>query len=365
MSGQPRILLVHLFANGDCLYATTVARQIRQDHPGCRLTWAIAGYCKNIILNNPDIDEVLVIEEITYANWEQHRKDFFRNVRRMKRDGRFDVIVFTQIVDGNLSYYDQCLRSAIFRCYGKPVTVPVQAVLRLTEEEMDRVREFVAVHRLSDYRQVILFEFSPRSQQANFTAARALAIAKQVTANPSVAAVLSSQSKNEINDPRIVDGSVLSLRETAWLSNFCTLLVGCSSGVSWSTMSDAGKRLPMVQVLDPNAYWLNSVVNDHQRFGLPVDHIIEMDDSSPERITQCVVKIVEEGFEEAKPVYHTVMPVQFRITRGILVSLLAKGNIRGAVRHIAINVGLFGWRPKLVRSIVLGLITFPVKWIRR
>lgn len=365
MDNQPRILLIHLFANGDCLYATTVARQIKQDYPGCHLTWAIAAYCKNIIYNNPYVDDILVVEEINYGNWEQHRKDFMRRIEDLKQAGKFDSVFFTQIVDENLANYDQCLRSAIFRCYGHPITVPVQPVLKLTGEEMNRVREFVALHKLSAYEHVILVEFSPRSGQADFSAETAISIARKITGNHSAAVILSSQSKNEVVDPGIIDGSILSLRETAWLSNFCTLLLGCSSGITWATTSDAGKRLPMIQVLDPNAYWLNSVVNDHKRFGLPVDHIIEMTDSSPEKIAQCITMVVEKGFDKAQITYHTSLPVQFRITRGILVSLLAKGNLRGAFRHIAINIGLFGLRPKLLKSIVLGIITFPQKWIYR
>ena len=37
-----KVSLVQLDANGDCLYATTIARQIKQDYPGCHLTWWIS-----------------------------------------------------------------------------------------------------------------------------------------------------------------------------------------------------------------------------------------------------------------------------------------------------------------------------------
>ncbi|MEO7049339.1 MAG: hypothetical protein ABI091_28810, partial [Ferruginibacter sp.] len=58
-SPQKNILLVQLFSNGDCLYATAIARQIKNDFPGCKLSWAIASFCKNIIAHNPYVDEVL------------------------------------------------------------------------------------------------------------------------------------------------------------------------------------------------------------------------------------------------------------------------------------------------------------------
>ena len=57
-----KILLVHLYSNGDCLYATAVAKQIKHDFPGCHLTWAIARFCKSIISNNPYVDEVMEID---------------------------------------------------------------------------------------------------------------------------------------------------------------------------------------------------------------------------------------------------------------------------------------------------------------
>ena len=56
---KKRIALVQLFSNGDCLYATTVARQIKTDYPGCYLAWVIAGFCKNILDENPFVDEVI------------------------------------------------------------------------------------------------------------------------------------------------------------------------------------------------------------------------------------------------------------------------------------------------------------------
>lgn len=62
--GQFKILLVQLYSNGDCLYATAVARQIKQDHPDAHLTWAIADFCKQIIHANPYVDDVLIVHTV-------------------------------------------------------------------------------------------------------------------------------------------------------------------------------------------------------------------------------------------------------------------------------------------------------------
>ena len=62
MTGQDsspnRILLGHLISNGDCLYATAIAQQIKRDFPGSHLTWAVSSFCRKIIEENPFVDEI-------------------------------------------------------------------------------------------------------------------------------------------------------------------------------------------------------------------------------------------------------------------------------------------------------------------
>jgi ADP-heptose:LPS heptosyltransferase len=360
--GEPdKILLIQLYSNGDCLYATSVAKQIKQDYPGCHLTWAIADYCKDIIANNPYVDERLIIKDINHSNWKQYLEKFKQQVNQWKHEKRFDKIVFTQILDSNFSNYDYCIRSSIFRGYDRQITVDIQPVLELTEDEKNQVDDFAKKNLFQNYSQIILVEFSPRSGQANFPVESALSLAKRLVADPSIAVILSSnQPINDIHKS-IIDGSVLSLRQTAHLSKYCTLLIGCSSGITWVTTSTAGKKLPMVQILNPNAYWFNPVINDHARFGLPTDYIIELSDSvSEEIIFTCVSEIIKHGFENAKKLYQTEMPLQFRITRGIICYLLGKGKVRSAFKHIKINLKLFGWNFGLIKSIFLGVTTFPI-----
>ena len=56
--------MVQLYSNGDCLYATTVARQIKNDYPDCHITWAIASFCKDIINLNPFVDDVRIVDDV-------------------------------------------------------------------------------------------------------------------------------------------------------------------------------------------------------------------------------------------------------------------------------------------------------------
>lgn len=55
-ASQKRILLGQLGSYGDCLYATTVARQIKQDFPGSTLTWAVGSMYADVLDQNPHDD---------------------------------------------------------------------------------------------------------------------------------------------------------------------------------------------------------------------------------------------------------------------------------------------------------------------
>jgi len=360
MNAPKKILLIQLFSNGDCLYATAVARQIKQDDPSCHLIWVIADYCKNIIANNPFVDEIFIIKDINHNNWKRYWKGFQHQIRDLKLKEKIDKVVFTQIIDSNYANYDYCIRSAIFRGYEKPLQVPIQPVLRLTEEEKKNVEQFVSLHRLSSFHHVILLEFSPKSGQSKFSLEAAISVVEKFNNDNSIVFIFSASGVIPANNHSVIDASKLSLREIAHLSRYCTLLIGCSSGTTWVTTSDAGKQLPMVQVLDSNAYWFNSVVNDHKRFGLPVDHIIEIGDSNEEVIYRCIHTIIKENFSSARLAYHQDFKMQFRITRGIISYLLGKGKIKFVIRHIRINFKLFGWNIRLLKSIFLGITTFPV-----
>ena len=59
---KKNIALVHLASNGDILYATAIARQIKEiDFPNCNLTWVVSSSGKKILENNPYVDEIIEI----------------------------------------------------------------------------------------------------------------------------------------------------------------------------------------------------------------------------------------------------------------------------------------------------------------
>src|SRR5579871_900515 len=208
MNSTPKILLIQLFSNGDCLYATTVAKQIKHDYPECHLTWAIADYCKTIIDKNPFIDDRIIIKDINHANWKNHWKNFQSQWDQWIKEKKFDKIYFTQIIDSNFANYDYCLRSSIFKGYDRPITVDIQPILNLSNEEIELVDEFALRNKLTAYSHVILMEFAHRSGQANFSAEKALRIAQRLTLQQNVAVIFSSNTSIHANNHAIIDGSI-------------------------------------------------------------------------------------------------------------------------------------------------------------
>lgn len=362
MNQVRKILLVQLYSNGDCLYATAVAKQIKQDYPGCHLTWAIASFCKNIIANNPYVDEVMEIASVKKNDVAAFRK-FRRHVSKLKRNGVYDEVFITHNMDKNHAYYDGCIRSSIFRAYPHRVNVDITPVLKLKGEELNRVKDFVEMHQISEYRNVVLFEFSPLSGQLNITRQMAMGIAEYIVSLGDTAVILSSANKVEHPNKAIVDGSTLSLRETAALTHFCTLLLGCSSGITWISTSEAAKQLPMIQLLNPFTTWVNPISRDFSRFGLPVENVIEILDLDTEKIQNCL-RLAMINFNEAKEKYNEPVPLHFKTTRSIVYNLLCYLEFGAIVKHIKVNTSVYGHRLDFYKELSLGFITAPFILIR-
>ncbi len=354
-----KILLVQLFSNGDCLYATTIAGQIKNDFPGCHLTWAIAETCKSIIANNPLVDEIMEVNSVAKNDVVAFRK-FKKEIYLRLSSGDFDEVFITHIMDTNQANYDGCIRSTIFRAYSKPVTIGVQPVLKLYDSEIDNAKKFSLQHILQDYRHVVLFEFAPLSGQSKMTKEMAIQIAENLTVNKEVAVILSSGNKIQHANKNIIDGSVLSLRETAALTHYCSLLLGCSSGITWISTSNAAKLLPMIQIINPYTTWVNPISRDFERFGLDSSHVIEMIKVEKEMIITCVKQAMVD-FAMAKKIFNQSIPLHFKTTGNIVYNLLCYLEFSAISKHIKVNREVFGNEISFYAEVVLGFISAPFK----
>ena len=328
-----RFLLGQLAANGDCLYATTVARQIKNDHPGCHLTWAIGSSCRRLLEGNPDVDEVWVVSPLAGERAEVVWRRFAREARRRQRQGEFDEIYLTQINPDHFYRFDGTIRATILQGYPHPITVPVAPVLRLSEVEVDHVRSFAATHSLARYRHVILFECAPQSTQSPVSPAFALAVAeKLVAAHPDLCVILSSSVTLPSPHPAVIDASILTFRENAELSKYCTLLVGCSSGITWISTSDWARPLPMIQLLGRDYVMSASVIHDFEHWSLPTARVIEMMDWDADRLMDCVGIVLGGEFAAARAAFGQAPPPTAKSLGRLLHLLLRRGDLVQAGR---------------------------------
>lgn len=360
---KERFLIVHLYSNGDCLFATAIARQLKNDFPGCYITWAISPFCATILRNNPYVDEPWLIDYIndkTIETFRANRDRLFEEANAKQ----FDKIFVTQILEENFVFYDGLIRSSIFAAFQLPITVPVEPILILDEGEKNKVKEFVEKHDLKSTDFVVLFESSPQSGQLAMDTQQALHLVNHLTVeDPSIRFILSSATRLSEEGYSIIDGSVLTLRETAFLTHYCNLLIGCSSGITWSSTSSAAKKIPSIQLLNKNAYLFNSPTLDHLRVGLPAERWLELTDFDEEKLMACINTIKTKGFETAKKQF-AQKPVQtFKLYRGITHTFLAKGRFKLLGKFILRNLKLYGFNLAMLKFIFLGIVLFPAQLV--
>ncbi|MBE9175111.1 hypothetical protein IQ225_06965 [Synechocystis salina LEGE 06155] len=344
-----RFLLIQLNSNGDCLYATAVAHQIKVDYPDCHLTWAISSMCRRILDLNPHIDEIWEIPLSKIEDLSTIWPEFEKEAWKRKANGDFDEIFITQFIPGYPENYDGLIRSSIFRGYPKPIQVPVTPIIRLSYEEVRRVNNFINQHKINENKYVILFECSPKSDQSFVNIDFALEVSNKIIGryNSNMCIILSSNVKIPNANNCIIDGSALSLRENAELVKYCNLLIGCSSGITWITTSDWGKKIPMVQLLKAQPIWFASIVQDHRQWELPVDHIIEITECSSETVTDCITAIIEDNFEEARLRYAQDLVPTLNAYGYILRNMLIKLKLRKSIKLVNNHVARHG-RKKLI-----------------
>jgi len=349
-----RILLGQLGVYGDSLIATTIASQIKHDNPGCHLTWAIGTPYASILKNNPDVDAVW--EYPIASRWEVTSKwyQFAQEAQQMKLDGKFDEVYLTQVYPGFPERFYDSLRESMFRGYGK-ITVPIETHILLSLEEVINVNDFVKLHSLEKKNTVILFECSPESGQSWVTQDFALKVAKMITDEiPDSAVILSGSSKIKTDNPNIIDGSVLTVREMAELTEYCTLFIGTGSGLSQVVQTTWAKKLPMIQLLKKGT--VASVIWDRKRQNLPTRDIIEISTCDEVKVYGCVTATTI-GWDLARQIYCEETTPDFTIIRFHMRFDKAKreGNYLGILSAFAIALRDYGFSMELLRF----FYTFP------
>lgn len=358
-----RILLGQLGSNGDCLYATTVARQIKHDFPGCHLTWGISSLCQRVIEGNPDVDDVWVVPLASWQDmpvvWRAFEHEAWTRVGR----GEFDHAFMTQIYPGHVDNYDGTVRPSIFRNYPRPITVPIETVIHLSESERARTRAWATAAGLDRFDATVLFECSSKSGQSFMTPALAVEIAGRIVAvNPRIGFVLSTIEPVATDLPQVVPGGALSLRETAELTHLVDLFVGCGSGVTVvATSGAANSELGNIQVLDPATSIYASFKHDFEYFGKDASRFLETTSADPERLAGAILTALEQGIAAANARYGETIPVHFSwYISQIEYALLSERNYLDAARSLLVTAGRYGWSQELLdfgRTMILPFVT--------
>ena len=346
-----RILLGQLAANGDCAYATTLARQLRHDYPDAHLTWAISSSCASLLDNNPHIDEVWEVPARGWnaqaSMWRVFEQEAFRRYQRRE----FDQILLSQVWPGNLQNFDGTVRPCILRSLGRPITVPIETVLRLTENEVERVQAFSLENDIERFEHRILFECESRSGQSFITPDLAQDVAQALyKLLPDSTVIFSTIKPMTLKDKRSRYAGQLSLREVAQLTHACTAFIGAGSGGTVIATSAAAKPLPTVLLLKADTSVFGSFAHDFEYFDINHPGIVETSDENVGRVAAIIARVCKEGPGSMLAQPGIGIPVNFEHYQTVLEgNLLPRQGYLDAARSLLVTAGRYGWTEELIQ----------------
>jgi hypothetical protein len=347
-----QILLGMLGSNGDCMYATAIARQIKQDFPGCHLTWAVCSLYRSVLVNNPDIDTLWEVPLESWSEMDRTWQLFEIEAHSLALSGRFDYVFLTQVSPARFANYDGTVRPSLFRNYPRRINVPVDVTINLDAEEKAAVDTWFAASPAADASQVVLCECSSKSGQSFMNIGRAVDLAEAITAARRKAVVIISTHEALVTDnSRIISGNSISIRQAARLTEYVDLFVGCGSGLTVAATSGIAKPgLPNIQVLRRHTSVYASFRHDFSYFGKPVDHFMELTSEDPSHLHTAVLAALGDGFETAKAEFDDPVPLTFDwYIELISMMLIDTGRYVDAAHSLLLTAGRYGWHPTLRR----------------
>jgi hypothetical protein len=348
-----KVALVQLDANGDCLYATTIARQIKQDYPGCHLTWWISSRCSNLLTGNPYVDEVVSVD---LSDWSNVSRDIIwtlamrQIVRRQTGPDPYGRIWTPQVYPDNFRRFDGTVRPSMFRGYDRPITVPIDPVIALTPEEESRAAEYAVEHGLAAKGRVVLFECSSNSMQSHVTPDFAKEVALlSADAKEDIFFLLSTmQPLGDDLPANAVSAASLTMRENLALLDHCSDFIGCGSGLTVVATSERAKNVPILQILDSGRSVLGSFHHDFSYWGKSTDMFIELGDATPAETFECLRRCDGSGMKVAIAEFHRPVPVTFDFLHSISNYLIVRGQYLDAAESLAHTFRRYPDRPELM-----------------
>jgi hypothetical protein len=242
-----------------------------------------------------------------------------------------------QLYPDNFRHFDGTVRPSQFRGYDRPITVPVDPVIYLTDNERANVARYVAEHRLAEHERVVLFECSSNSTQSHVTPEFAKAVAA-LTAQDGMEATFLLSTMMPLGDnlpANAISAGGLTMRENLALLDHCSHFIGCGSGLTVVATCDQAKKVPNLQILDRKTSVLASFFHDFKYWNKPADRFIEMPDVSPARTVECLRRSFTAGHDEAVGEFHRPCEVTFEFLYSITTYLIERGQYLDAAESLA------------------------------
>jgi len=322
------------------LYATAIARQIKHDYPGSHLTWVISSRCEVLLRGNPYVDDVVTVELMDWSNtsrelaWELAKQEI---IRKQTGPDPYNRVWMPQVFPDNFRFFDGTVRPSQFRGYDRPITVPIDPVICLTDEEKERAARFAAKHSLQSKETVVLFECSSNSSQSHVTPEFAKQVAFLVSQKGVEATIILSTMLplGEGMPGNAISAGELSMRENLALLDYCSHFIGCGSGLTVVATADQAKPVPRIQILDSSKSVFASFYHDFDYWKKPTDLFIEMPDASAEQAAACLIECVKHGHAAAASSFHSPCPVTFDFLATVTSYLLSRGRYLDAAESLA------------------------------
>jgi len=90
-----RIAIVKLSALGDIIHAMVALQFIKQNFPNSTVDWVVERGFKDILTNNPDINEIHTVN-IKQAKQQKSFKLLFNEIKKLRKLPRYDIVIDTQ-----------------------------------------------------------------------------------------------------------------------------------------------------------------------------------------------------------------------------------------------------------------------------
>ncbi len=90
-----RIAIVKLSALGDIIHAMVALQFIKQHLPNSTIDWVVEEGFKDILANNPDINEIHTVN-IKKAKQQKSIKLLFNEIKKLRKLPRYDIVIDTQ-----------------------------------------------------------------------------------------------------------------------------------------------------------------------------------------------------------------------------------------------------------------------------